>query len=89
MLLLKLLAKYREDIVEQQFQLNRIAECAIGIYTWSAVLSKLDQGASQNEIQIGKFYGNVAFSQIQHALLSIKKNNDNATEHLSDLVTSL
>lgn len=85
---LKLLAKHRENIVEQQLQLDRIAECAIGIYTWSAVLSKLDQGASQKEMQIGKFYGNMAYSQIQHSLLSIKKNEDNTTEYLSDMVTS-
>lgn len=37
-----LLKKYREKIVDQQLELNRVAEAAMGLYAAYAVLSKID-----------------------------------------------
>jgi alkylation response protein AidB-like acyl-CoA dehydrogenase len=39
---IRLLAHYREQVVEHQLELDRIATTAIAIYTTTAVLSKLD-----------------------------------------------
>ena len=62
---LRLLARYKEEIVEEQLKLNRIAESAIALYTSTAVLSKIDHtlqtasGAgltSEREIARAHFY---------------------------------
>jgi acyl-CoA dehydrogenase family protein 9 len=72
---LRLLAKYREGIVEEQLQLNRIAESAIALYTATAVLGKIDQamqsgaGDSHNQdIALARFYCNYALDRLDNSL---------------------
>lgn len=94
----RLLYNYREDIFEKQLALNKIATCAIALYTTSAVLSKLDTDyqrancqldALGNDPAIGKFYCNQAMRVIDNALNSIFDPEDAEIEHLSDLITKV
>lgn len=88
---MRLLARYREDIVEKQLQLNRISSSAMAIYTASAVLSKLDSEPMQNSknLAVGKFYCLYALDEINRQLDGVSKNNDDLIESLSDQLTEL
>lgn len=77
--ILSLLKKYREDIVDKQFELDRIATRAIAIYTSAAVLGKADQTHDSLEIALAKYYCSIA--------LDPERNNDIETEKLSDMLT--
>src|SRR5690606_23073859 len=81
-----LLAKYREEVLEEQLQLNRLAECAIGLYTATAVLGKLDRNSKEKEG--GVFYLQSALDRIDRALSSLSRNQDQKVEELSDSLTS-
>lgn len=81
-----LLAKHREEVLEEQLQLNRLAECAIGFYTATAVLSKLESDPKEKEV--GIFYLQSAINRIDHALYSLRHNQDQKVEALSDFLTS-
>jgi acyl-CoA dehydrogenase family protein 9 len=94
--IMKLLSQYRENIIENQLQLNRIASSAISIYTTTAVLGKLDAELVQgnlpanvirNQLAIGKFYCRYAMGELNKHLDGISKNNDIAIEALSDQIT--
>lgn len=93
----KLLIKYREQIVERQLQLDRIATSAMALYTASAALSRLDfdlqAGASNHEgldKDIGKvkLYCKLAFKTIEKELYDINDNFDEEIEALSDRLCS-
>lgn len=91
----RLLAQYRENIIEKQLQLNRIASSAIAIYTTTAVLSKLDSELMEGTIPpenskklaAGKFYCCFAMEELNRQLDGIGKNNDTSIETLSDQLT--
>lgn len=87
-----LLAKYREGIVEKQLQLNRVSECAMALYTLTAVLSKIDSEiiasrASDADIATAKYYCRLAFKNFDRNNVGLRSNHDKATESLSDLLT--
>lgn len=89
---LKLLGRYREQIIEQQLELDRIATAGMALYTASAVLSRIDsalvnQSAYENELEIAKFYLAHATKQLNHTLQLILHNDDESVEELSDLIT--
>lgn len=92
----KLLIKYREQILEKQLQLDRIATSAMALYTVSASLSRLDsdlQEAERNADELKKDVGKVklycklAFETIDRELYEINHNPDDDIESLSDLIT--
>lgn len=88
----RLLKAYREDVLEKQLELERIANSAIAIYTASAVLSKMDAEigkASPQEIESGKLYCQMAFDTIKTNLASLFCKNDKMIEDLSDQITGL
>jgi acyl-CoA dehydrogenase family member 9 len=96
--IIKLLAKHREDIIEQQLQLNRIANCAIALYTTAAVLSKLDTELKAvrnkahhlgNDLAIGKHYCKRAFNIMDINHKGIYNNFDGEVEALSDQLTGI
>ncbi|MEM1282820.1 MAG: acyl-CoA dehydrogenase family protein [Chlamydiota bacterium] len=96
--IIKLLGKHKEGIIEQQLQLNRIANCAIALYTTAAVLSKLDtelKDAGQtehhlgNDLAIGKHYCKRAFDLMDLNHREIYNNSDQEVEALSDQITGL
>lgn len=90
----KLLAKYREDIVEKQLQLDRISSAAMSIYSAIAVLSKIDSRltagkADKHELSTAKLYCKMALKKIKTKLEGLSDNDDDAFEELSDQLTGL
>jgi alkylation response protein AidB-like acyl-CoA dehydrogenase len=93
----RLLKEYREDILEKQLELERIANSAIAIYTASAVLSKLDSSVGPNasiqatlqEIAAGKLYCKMAMNTVEENLHALFSEEDEAIEKLSDNITGL
>lgn len=92
---IKLLAYYREGIIEKQLELERIADSAIALYTASATLSKLDAGltsgieANPLEIEPGKLYIHMATEVVHQNLNNLFSRDDNAIESLSDKLTGI
>jgi acyl-CoA dehydrogenase family member 9 len=88
--IVRLLKAYREDILEKQLELERIADSAIAIYTASAVLSKLDseiEDAPSQEIASGKLYCKMAFDTIKNNLDALFSKKDQLIENLADQIT--
>ena len=92
----RLLAKYREDIVEKQLTLNRLAEAGMCFYTTAAVLSKLDTdltsvhgnaAALGNDVVVAKLYCKLAAQRAQRALDGLFDNNDGEIEQIADRIT--
>ena len=83
--IVRLLAHYREDIVERQLELERIADSAIAIYTATAVLSRLDSIAhTSHELASGKLYCKMAFATIESNLSALFNLDDQDIEALAD-----
>lgn len=94
----RLLGKYREGILEEQLQLDRIANCAIAIYTATAVISKLDaelqmsarsESSIGNSVEIGKLYCRMANETFQQNIRGLWDNFDGHITSVSDLVTGI
>lgn len=94
----RVLAKYREDVIEKQLDLNRIATSAMAIYTTTAVLSKLDSDLDRvkgnaealgNDVAIAKLYCQQAMVTLDQALNALFCDSDQAVEALSDQLTTL
>lgn len=95
---IKILTKYGEEIFERQLSLDRIASCAIAIYTSTAVLSKLVDDLEEvkgnrallgDDLNIGKYYICYAMENLNHCLDSLFRNNDEMIESLSDQITRI
>lgn len=94
----RVLARYREDIVEHQLVLDRVANMAIALYTSIAVISKLDTQLAitkdpdaqlQQDLASGKLYCQYALDIIEHSLVTLIHNYDKSMEDLSDQLTGL
>lgn len=90
----RLLGKYREQIVEKQLELERIADSATALYTAAAVLSRMDSDMSsgiisKKEIEAGKLYCQMAVDIIQNRLTSIFSVQDEKIEALADMMTGV
>lgn len=93
----RLLKHYREDIVEKQLELERIAESAIAIYTALAVLSRLDLKLSvgdpdkpaKNELETGLLYCQMALKSIDDNLNALFSPSDQAYERLAEQLTGV
>lgn len=94
--ILRLLKRHGEEVIEKQFDLNRIANCAIALYTMSAVLSKIDHDlmkvndspkALGNDLATAKLYCTLAYQKLQENHRAIQKNIDDRIENLSDTIT--
>ncbi|MFA6916928.1 MAG: acyl-CoA dehydrogenase family protein [Parachlamydiales bacterium] len=79
---LGLLKKYREEIVDKQFELDRVATQAIAIYTTTAALGKADKTRKPKDIALAKYYAS-------YALELGAGSGDEATEKLSDMLTGI
>ena len=95
---LKILAKHREKILDRQLSLERIANSAIGLYTMSAVISRIDsdlirvQGnpeALGNDLAIAKYYCHMASHSIHRNLDALFHFNDQEVESLADQITGV
>lgn len=91
----EVLACYREDVVEKQLDLNRIANCAIALYTSLAVISRLDALLVQSqitplyhrEVMTAKYYLNQAQATFRRNIKMLFLKQDADTEDLSDMLT--
>lgn len=96
---LRLLVRYREAVVEEQLKLNRIAECAISLYTATAVLSRIDSclqsgsGAEtklERETETALFYCDLALDKLDDSLDRLfARNRDRDVIALSDRITGI
>lgn len=93
-----LLARYRENVVEQQLALDRIATIAIALYSSSAVLSSLDHTIRHNSKGVagcqadfcaGTYYCRLAMQQIQQAFKELYSPLDKYTMCTSESLVSL
>lgn len=92
----RVLAKYREEILERQLTLDRMATSAMAIYTTAAVLSKLDGDlqsvkergqALKRDLAVAKLYCRMAFASLDQNLGSLFSHDDESIESVSDLLT--
>lgn len=95
----KVLIYYREDIVEKQLVLDRLASSAIALYTASATLSKLDQESLRRKEKgqtvetpdylAGKYYLEMANQKVQESLQGLISPLDSLLEKVSDELTGI
>lgn len=83
------LIRYREEVVEKQLVLNRIAEAAMALYSMTAVLSRLDSGVKGNELEVGRYYCKLAARKARDSLDVLFDPLDENTARLSDLMTGI
>ncbi len=86
--------KYREEVVEKQLVLDRLATSVIALYTTTAVLSRLDRDlvkgvAKPNDVAIAKWYCHQAMDTVQCCLGWLFYPGDDEIEALSDQLTGL
>ena len=90
--IIKILAKYKEEIVEKQLILNRITNCAIALYTMTAVISKLDKELDidpNTNTEVGKLYCKMAMQNIYNNRFNITQNYDEAILSTANTITGL
>jgi acyl-CoA dehydrogenase family member 9 len=96
--IMRVLAKYREDVVEHQLDLDRIATSAMAIYTTTAVLSKLDSAlavakepseALNKELAVGKLYCQQAMGRLDVSLSNLFNPEDAQIDKVSDLLSGI
>lgn len=93
----RLIITHREAIVERQLDLNRIANCAMAIYTMTAVLSRLDSklqhlsnhSGPAHALPTGKLYCKMAVRTINQNLYELGHNDDQDVLTLADEITGL
>lgn len=86
---LRTLVKYREEVVEKQLDLDRIADAAIAIYTTTAVLGKWNATPqpSHEEVAIARFYCHTTMEMAERRLHSLFSRRDQAIEAVADGLT--
>lgn len=95
--IIKLLAHYRQKIIENQLELERIADSAIALYTACAVLSKLDSPSQKSSSDVnklhdmaaGKLYCRMAMDTLNSNLDALFSKRDRDLENLSDRITGI
>ncbi len=98
LMVIRLLAKYREDIVERQLQLDRIASVSMALYVSTAVLSKLDADLIRveerkeslgNDFEIATYFIDQQLRMCRRWFKGAKSNVDPSIEQLSDQITGI
>ncbi len=89
-----LLKNYREEIVEQQLELSRVAECAMALYASYAVIAKLDCELRRKqeiiitkEIAAAKYFIALGERRIERALEDMGSSLDKKTAQVSNVMT--
>ena len=94
----KLLAKYKEEIVEAQLDVKRVSDMAIALFTSTAVIIKWENDAHdptadkeelKKDLARAKYYLHLAADKFEYASHKIKSNRDRETCDLSDLLSGL
>lgn len=95
--IIQLLARYREKIVDEQLELERVADAVIALYTATAVISKLDTMLSSSQqfssmkedLAAGKLYCRHAFNTIENNLNQLFANTDEEIISLAEQLTGI
>jgi hypothetical protein len=91
----KVLARYREEVLDRQYQLSRIADAATELYVGSCVLARLDQmlrqrsapdHERQHALATGRYYLKTSSSRIRNNLTSLDNDEDESTTRLANEV---
>lgn len=90
----RLLAHDKEEVVEKQLDLDRIATSAISLYTVAAVISKADldiqnKAAGPHDLACARYYCKMALRLLDQQLDLLFDEMDIETEQLSDEITGL
>jgi len=91
----RLLARHREEIVDRQYQLARIADAATELYVSACVLNRLDQMLDQSatsdgdvrsadDFASGRYYLRTAARRIRQSLYQLSHHDDEETTELAD-----
>lgn len=92
------LMKYREDILDRQYQQARIADAATEIYMMIAVVSRLDamlQGPeagseqARRDLEIGSYYCETAETRIRQRMRELSENHDPRTTEIANMLLGM
>jgi len=86
----KALAKYKEDVVDQQLVCDRLATAVTSLYTTLAVISQCDselQAGNRKNLSTAKLYCQMAFEKFDHALGTLSQNRDDDYAVVADEVS--
>lgn len=95
---LRVLGKYREEVVDKQLDLERISDAAIALYTSTATISKLDSELTRvqddtkqlgSDIIVGKYYLHRAMHFLDKKLDHLFDREDYFHEKVSDRITGV
>ena len=90
----RLLRTHREAIVDRQYQLGRVADAVIELYTSACVLKRLDdlllhengvEDGRGDELIVGRYYLRTAERRIEQRLAELWDNDDDATTEVANL----
>jgi acyl-CoA dehydrogenase family member 9 len=93
----RLLRTYKEDIVDRQYQLGRIADAVIELYISGCVLRRLDatlhhadsngdERQTKRDLIAGRYYLRTAERRINQALANLWSNDDELTTQAADSI---
>ncbi|MDH3716665.1 MAG: acyl-CoA dehydrogenase family protein, partial [Planctomycetota bacterium] len=89
----RLLRTYREEILDRQYQMERVADTATELYVSACVLRRLEQilGSTdvpaedvEQQLSLGRYYLNTAHRRMVRNLHDLWDNDDPATTALAD-----
>ncbi|NIL96323.1 MAG: acyl-CoA dehydrogenase [Planctomycetales bacterium] len=89
----RLLRHYREDILDRQYQLERVADTATELYVSACVLGRLERALDgahlpqddvEQQLWLGRYYLNTARRRMERNLDELWDNDDGATTTLAD-----
>jgi acyl-CoA dehydrogenase family member 9 len=85
----RLLRTYREEIVDRQYQLGRVADAAIELFVSACVLRRLDMGGTDQHSIAGHYYLRSADRRIRRALADLWDNDDQMRSEVADKLMGL
>jgi len=86
----RVLGSYREEVIEQQLDLDRLATAGMALYTAIAVLSRLSTTSiSEVDLVAGKLYCTLAFETFHNALDHLFHPTDQQILNLAEQLTGI
>jgi len=96
--IIHILARYKDEVLDEQLALNRVATTVICLYTVTAVLSRLDSVLQKSDLKdedisrdlaVGKLYCQMAFDKIDTNLKGLKYHFNKEIEAVSQKLTGI
>ncbi|HXK61687.1 MAG TPA: acyl-CoA dehydrogenase family protein [Acidobacteriota bacterium] len=94
----RVLAKYQEEVVERQMILDRIASSAMALYGATAVMARLDRDLAgqdsapdflKKDLAAGRLFCRQAFAIVDRSLGSLFRNEDDSIERVSNMLSGV